>query len=146
MAIQSEPVAHKELVDGSTTSLHGHTGGAGEAFPIGAVFLAVVSTNPNTLLGYGTWTQIANGKFLVGQDVGDADFDTPEETGGQKTKDMSHVHGINHSHSILATNLRTGGSSTETDASYAGSSESGGSTTQNIIPPYFVVYIWKRTA
>uniref|UniRef100_A0A6H1Z9X4 Putative structural protein n=1 Tax=viral metagenome TaxID=1070528 RepID=A0A6H1Z9X4_9ZZZZ len=146
MAIQNEPVAHKSLVDGSTISLHSHSGGAGEAFPVGAVFLAVVSTNPNTLLGYGTWSQIANGKFLVGQDGTDEDFDTPEETGGSKTKDMSHVHSIDHSHTILAANLRTGGSSTETDASYTGSSGSGGSAIQNIVPPYFTVYIWKRTA
>jgi hypothetical protein len=64
------------------------------AWPIGSVFLSVVATNPATLLGFGTWTQIAGGKFLVGQTGGDADFDVAEDTGGAKTKNLSHVHHI----------------------------------------------------
>ena len=145
MSLQSEAVAHSELVLGSVTSLHSHSGG-GEAFPVGSVFLAVVSTNPATLLGYGTWSQISQGKFLVGQDSGDADFDTAEETGGSKTKDLSHTHSIDHSHTVTASNLRPGGALIETDPAYSGSSGSGGSSTQAIVPPYFVVYVWKRTA
>jgi hypothetical protein len=61
-------------------------GGPGaEAFPVGAVFLSLVSTNPATLLGYGTWNAIGAGRVLVGLDAGDPDFDTDGETGGAKT-------------------------------------------------------------
>ncbi len=104
------------------------SGGGGEAFPTGSVFMAVVATNPNTLLGYGTWVQIAGGKFLVGQTGGDADFDVAEEIGGAKT----------HTHSTHTTgNARSGnGASGIIDASHNSPSH---------LPPYFVVYIWKRT-
>ena len=57
----------------------------GEAFPIGSVFIGVVSTDPATLLGYGTWSAFGAGKVLVGLNAGDTDFDTAEETGGAKT-------------------------------------------------------------
>jgi len=32
-------------------------------FPVGYIFLSMVNTNPNTLLGYGTWTYLGQGKI-----------------------------------------------------------------------------------
>src|SRR3989304_3619051 len=56
-----------------------------QAFPVGSVFLAVVSTDPATLLGYGTWSAFGAGRVLVGLDSGDTDFDAAGEPGGAKT-------------------------------------------------------------
>lgn len=72
----------------------------GEAFPVGSVFFAAVATDPATLLGYGAWTRRAEGKFIVGQDPNDTDFDAALETGGAKTTSLgvgelpAHSHGV----------------------------------------------------
>jgi hypothetical protein len=76
---------------------HEEPGAAGQAFPVGSVFLSVVSTDPATLLGYGTWLAIAAGRMLVGRDSGDAAFDTAEETGGAAT----HTHAGYSDHAAL---------------------------------------------
>lgn len=94
-----------------------------EAFPVGAVFISVVSTDPATLLGYGTWSAIGAGKMFVGRDSGDTDFDTAEETGGAKTKTIAqenlpnistgagtaHTHVQDtHNHNFLPRSATTG--------------------------------------
>ena len=140
------------------------------AWPVGSVFIAVVSTNPGTLLGFGTWSAIAAGKVLVGLDSGDTDFDTVEETGGAKTITLteaqipSHTHVQNaHSHNIgqvrdattggATTNIAktadtssTLGTSTATDSATATNQNTGGGGSHSNVQPYFVVYIFKRTA
>ena len=63
---------------------HTHPGGS-QAFPIGAVFIAVVSTNPTTLLGYGVWSAFGAGRVLFSRNASDTDFDVVEETGGVKS-------------------------------------------------------------
>jgi hypothetical protein len=83
-------------------------GSSSQAFPIGSIFTAVVSTNPATLLGYGTWTAFGAGKVPVGLDSGDVDFDTAEEVGGAKTKALSAHSGTAvgdhaaHTHSVTS--------------------------------------------
>lgn len=120
-------------------------GGAGEAFPVGAVYINVTGVNPGTELGYGTWSAFGAGRVMVGYDSGDTDFDTAEETGGAKTKAISahsgtavadhssHTHTYtevpNHVHIIAAgqgshthtqTTSATDGATTRADSSSGG--------------------------
>ena len=63
------------------------------AWPVGSIFMSTVSTNPSTLLGFGTWVEFGAGRVPVGQNTGDASFDTLEETGGSKNATLvSHTH------------------------------------------------------
>lgn len=72
------------------------TGAVVAAWPIGAIYLSMVSTNPATLLGFGTWVAFGSGRMLVGFDSADADFGTVRNTGG--TKNVTLVTGQIPSH------------------------------------------------
>ena len=137
-------------------------------YPIGSIYTnATVSTNPATLLGFGTWTAFGAGRVMVGFDSGNALFDTAEETGGSANAiTVSHTHtltdsGHNHNFNYAAyswtvqggTNVtiegnRSGaGAGTTTTATTGISVDSAGSSGTNAnYQPYITVYIWKRTA
>ena len=136
-------------------SSHSHAGGS-EAFPVGSVFLSAVATNPATLLGYGTWSAIGAGRCIVGQDAGDADFDTLLETGGAKTVTLTTAEMPSHTHLQQRHATTTGaltGPTTAPDTS-SSSPQSWGVATQATggggahanVQPYIVLKIWQRTA
>lgn len=129
--------------------------GGSEAFPVGSVFISVVSTNPATLLGYGTWSAFGAGRVMVGIDAGQTEFDTVEEVGGAKTHTLQTTEIPAHTH--VLTELRdatTGGSTTNIALSADASSttgtkvsgSTGGGGAHNNLQPYIVCYFWKRTA
>jgi hypothetical protein len=134
-------------------------------YPVGSVYSnATSSTNPATLIGFGTWTAFGAGKVIVGLDSGDATFSTVGNTGGSKDAiTVSHTHTITdptHTHAqggtalnIASGNYVPGGStipydSTNTAAASTGISinSAGSSGTNANLMPYVVVYMWKRTA
>jgi len=63
-------------------------------YPVGSIYTnATDSTNPGTLLGFGTWTAFAAGRVAVGFNASNALFDTAEETGGSADAiTVSHTH------------------------------------------------------
>lgn len=63
-------------------------------YPVGSIYInATSSTNPGTLLGFGTWTAFGAGRVMVGLDGSNAAFDTAEETGGSADAIVvSHTH------------------------------------------------------
>tara|TARA_R100000951_G_scaffold50822_2_gene42896 strand:+ start:1094 stop:2134 length:1041 start_codon:yes stop_codon:yes gene_type:complete len=130
------------------------------AYPVGAVFIAVVATNPSSLLGFGTWSAFGAGKMLVGFDSSDSDFDAAEETGGAKTHTLSiaempahnHPRGSNPAGAGFTDDAGTGGlegymgGDQATGSFNAKMALEGGGEAHNNMPPFITVYMWKRTA
>lgn len=124
----------------------------GFQLPLGTIFSSTSSVNPATLLGYGTWTAFGAGKVLVSLDAGDVDFDTVEETGGAKT----HKHSTNIAAFASGTPDKVATVDNNADLStvqVAAFDHAHGidppatdSDTVSNVPPYIVVYMWKRTA
>jgi hypothetical protein len=123
-------------------------------YPIGFVVTLGVSTNPGTLFGVGTWTAIA-GKVIVGIDATQTEFDTLDETGGEKTHLLTSAEsGLPaHNHSLATYNDGTSGNVAK---SASANNPTGGVTgtntaadaasAHNNLQPYQVKYIWQRVS
>ncbi len=135
-------------------------------YPVGSIYTnATNSTNPGTLLGFGTWTAFGAGRVMVGLDAGNAAFDTAEETGGSADAIVvSHTHTLTdpgHTHDqqgqTKLAQVGSGADSANNNANAIGGttnsattgitiSSTGVSGTNANLQPYIVVYMWKRTA
>jgi hypothetical protein len=118
--------------------------------PIGSFYISIDPTDPGTIFG-GTWAAV-EGKFIAGYKAGDADFGTVSTSGGAKT----HHHAIDVPNTtssapsaavavdanldITTVNVATSNHTHDTDpASFNTASVSH-------LPPFYVAYIWLRTA
>ena len=111
-------------------------------YPIGCIYESVVSTSPATLFGFGTWSAFGTGQVLVGIDATQTEFDTIEETGGEKTHALSSTENGAHAHTVdppstasgnaSATHTHTGTSGTESaDHTHTGSGTSAGQSSDH---------------
>ena len=128
-----------------------------QIYPVGSIYITANATNPSVLFG-GTWEQL-KGKFLVGVDSSDTDFETSGKTGGEKTHILKVDEMPSHNHFLYGSpygsadwveggiqrvkydvNKKTA-SNTYTIGSVL---DTGGSKAHNNLPPYMTVYMWKR--
>ena len=128
-------------------------------YPIGSIYTnATDSTNPGTLLGFGTWVSFGAGRVTVGIDSSDSDFDTAEETGGAKTTTTTidvPIDGYGTTGGNLGTvgsgRMIVGSGISESNEQLeslraAGSAQTITSSNIDVKQPYIVVYMWKRTS
>ena len=131
--------------------------------PVGSIYIAVVSTNPAILFGFGTWVAFGTGRTLIGINPADTIMDTAEETGGSKDAIVvSHSHTINdpgHLHKsrgatpsggLQGISVADNDNYLEYDTSIATTgisiNSTGVSGTNANLPPFITVFMWKRTA
>lgn len=131
-------------------------------YPVGSIYMSVNNTNPATLFGIGTWEQLKD-RFLLGA----GDTYTAGATGGEATHQLTKaelpaydLYNASHSHSITSTagyNGKQGNNPSLNGGNNQGSgsisvsatikvSSGGSNQAHNNMPPYLVVYMWKRTA
>ena len=121
-------------------------------YPVGAIYMSVSSTSPEILFG-GKWEQIQN-RFLLAA----GSSYTAGNTGGEATHTLTKNEMPTHSHEIYsgygdvvsnvsdAYRYQTWGSSDRGwKTGNLGTSNIGGGKAHNNMPPYLVVYMWKRT-
>lgn len=137
-------------------------------YPVGSLYYnSSVTTNPATLLGFGTWTAFGAGRVMIGAGTGGGGTYTAGATGGSKDAVVvSHTHTATvtdpgHTHTTNANvnnsqNLAGGPSTTlarqtaTIDPAFTGItvgiSTTGVTATDANLQPYVVVYMWERTA
>lgn len=141
-------------------------------YPVGSIYMSVNNVSPQTFLG-GTWIRI-NGRFLLGAGANTANTDNTygslaanqinrsvNEQGGEVTHKLTIAEMPSHSHKVYirrASDEALGYGATVSGAfqnrlivtgSYdfgLDSSTEGNGSAHNNMPPYLVVYMWKRTA
>ena len=131
-------------------------------YPVGSIYTSTVSTNPNTLFGFGTWTAFGAGRVLIGNGGG---FTAGDTGGSADAIVVSHTHiatvtdpGHTHGNYVGQTAIQGSGSGnrisgnesiimpTVTTGVTVANSTTGVSGTNANLQPYVVVYMWNRTA
>jgi len=85
------------------------------AYPVGSIYMSTVSTNPNTLFGFGTWVTYGSGRVLISQDG----TYTAGSTGGSATTTLIEANLPSHTHTASFTGTALG-----THDHYVGSNDS----------------------
>ena len=118
-------------------------------YPVGSVYISVSNVSPVTLFG-GSWEQLKD-RFLLGA----GDTYTAGAMGGESTHTLTvnempaHGHGISGYALTYSQSMTFDGDPGSARARISGTitpETDGGGLPHNNMPPYLVVYMWKRTA
>lgn len=136
------------------------------AYPVGAIYLSVTDVNPAALFG-GTWERISQGRFLIGAGANAANTtdywgsyaagaeNFPSgEMGGEVTHTLTVDEMPSHTHPerLEWSNTKAWGLTGTGEGANAvadqgtTTSATGGGKAHNNMPPYLVVYMWKRVS
>ena len=120
-------------------------------YPVGSIYAnASDSTNPNTLLGVGTWVAIEE-EVIAGYKAGGTFDPVGSLAEGEETHTLTEAEMPAHTHGVDIPKNSSGGLVDEPTGS-AGenktytSASTGGDTAHNNIQPTYVAYLWRRTA
>lgn len=120
-----------------------------KTYPVGAIYMSLQSTSPASLFG-GSWTQITN-RFLYATGTYGAGA-----TGGESlhTLSIGEMPSHNHANTVMEYGNAKGAVayieydtwSTTLTPNKLYTDNTGSGQAHNNMPPYYVVYMWRRTA
>jgi len=125
------------------------------AYPVGSIYTSILATNPNSLLGLGTWVAFSAGRVMLGAGGGYSAGATGGATTDSHTLTLNEIPSHVHGYTGVQGNGNPDGSSDSVAAgeptSYPRKTEldyegGGAAHSHDIMQPYIVVYFWKRTA
>lgn len=127
-----------------------------KVYPVGSIYISTVSTNPNSLFGFGTWQRIED-RFLLGA--------SSTYGAGTQGGEASHILTVNemptHTHPLkmYRSDAEASGFGAVANGAFGNRimvqqnventsyiNSNGHGWAHNNMPPYLAVYIWKRTA
>ncbi|MDO4614637.1 MAG: hypothetical protein Q4B15_03315 [Lachnospiraceae bacterium] len=138
------------------------------SYPVGSVYISVLATEPSEALGGGTWERLKDMFLLAAGDIYEAGT-----TGGEATHTLTidempkhyHVSRIRWENRKISAGTapiaHVGGTPVSANDIYGGNmsvdaplttnnsgsiANTGGDAAHNNMPPYIVVYVWRRTA
>lgn len=110
-----------------------------DMFPIGSTYITQsANTNPNTILGFGTWARL-KGKVVLGVDEDDDNLKTIGATGGSKT----HKHDQTFE---FVKGIKTGNGFAYTSGGTIPAENVETAEANNMMPYEIVGYMWIRRA
>lgn len=135
--------------------------------PVNSIYITTTNTNPNSILGFGTWSLIAKDRMLIGAGnkykagaTGGAETVALTTTQVPKVEGQIGIHGgttatnihttqgcfsagITNTNKYINTGTGTTGANSIGQIRF---SNGGTGAAHNNMPPYYAVYFWKRTA
>ena len=123
-----------------------------QVYPIGAIYLSTVATDPSVLFGFGSWERIQD-TFLL---AAGSQFPAGS-TGGESSHALTVNEIPSHNHTFLRhqfdrddldeTGTNVFGANNKTLPQITAATDAtGGGQAHNNMPPYLSVYVWKRIA
>lgn len=122
-------------------------------FPIGSTYITQDSTDPKSILGFGTWERL-KGRVCVGLDENDTAFNKIGQTGGEKTHKLTINEMPSHNHLTRAAAVGTATgfgdgfvgltNSYSQDQNFSTGNSGGGKEHNNMQPYQVVGYMWIR--
>lgn len=126
-------------------------------YPVGSVYISTAGTNPAVLFNVGVWQQIEDRFLLAAGDVY-----TAGTTGGEANVQLTIAQMPAHSHEMTnggsaacvytttgvaySDGFGGGGLWTNSNKATGKPDVTGGSEAHNNMPPYLVVYMWRRVS